>query len=205
MLIDRYGCWLFDMDGTLTVPTHDFEEVRVELGIPEGQHILEYLGQLPASVAAPMHQRLKDIEWQHAHQAVADPAADQLLGSLSDRGLPLGVVTRNSAEIAQETLRVCGLSKYFVEGSVIAREDASPKPDADGINLALKRLRAVSKDAVMVGDFVHDLAAGRAAGTETIWIDHARDGRFQNQADFVVNSLSAILQPSDHTPDSHGR
>ncbi len=193
MLINSYGCWLFDMDGTLTVPTHDFETVRVELGIPQGEFILEYLDRLPAVESAPMHERLKEIEWQHAHNAMADPAAEPLLSSLSARGLSLGVVTRNSADIAHETLRVCGLQKYFTAGSVIAREDARPKPEADGINLALRRLNANSDNAVMVGDFVHDLAAGRAAGTETIWIDHAGDDRFRDHADYVFGSLGAVL------------
>jgi len=196
MLIDRYHCWVFDMDGTLTVPSHDFDAVRGELGIPEGTHILEHLDTLPESEALPRHERLKEIEWEHARAAKADQAAAILLEQLSSRGCPLGVVTRNSREITRETLRVCGLTEYFAAGAVIAREDALPKPQPDGIRQVVTHLQMPVDQTVMVGDYVHDLLAGKAAGTETIWIDHDGDGKFAEHADHVVNGLQEILRPS---------
>ena len=39
--------WVFDLDGTLTVNTHDFEELRAELELPPGRGILEALAELP--------------------------------------------------------------------------------------------------------------------------------------------------------------
>lgn len=194
MLTNNYNGWLFDMDGTLTIPSHDFNAVRLELGMPENVPILEHLATLPASESQPLHQRLQEIEWQHARDAVVDPAAVELLTTLRRSGKLIGLVTRNSKDIALETLRVCGLTEFFVDGSVIAREDATPKPAADGIQLVLDRLNINASSAIMVGDYIHDLAAGRAAGTDTIWIDHAGDGRFNNHANYVFSSLDHVLR-----------
>ena len=40
--------WIFDLDGTLTIAAHDFNAIRKELGIPEGQPIIKTLESLPA-------------------------------------------------------------------------------------------------------------------------------------------------------------
>ena len=34
MPLSARDCWIFDMDGTLTVSAHDFEAIRLELGLP---------------------------------------------------------------------------------------------------------------------------------------------------------------------------
>ena len=47
--LTRRPCWIFDLDGTLTVAAHDFDAIRAELGLPQGRPILE---ALLASVSA---------------------------------------------------------------------------------------------------------------------------------------------------------
>jgi len=193
MLIERYQCWIFDMDGTLTVPSHDFDAVRVELGIPDGVHILEHLDTLSEAEALPRHERLKEIEWQHARAAQVDDGASKLLEQLHRMDCRLGVVTRNSREITRETLRVCGLTHYFAEGTVIAREDATPKPEPDGIQQVASHFQVPVEKTVMVGDYIHDLQAGKAAGADTVWVDHEGDGKFAEHADYIVSRLGDIL------------
>ena len=46
-MLDDRDCWVFDLDGTLTIANHDFDAIRAELGIPEGHLILEYQATLP--------------------------------------------------------------------------------------------------------------------------------------------------------------
>jgi len=38
--------WIFDMDGTLTLAVHDFDEIRKSLGIVEGKPILEAISEM---------------------------------------------------------------------------------------------------------------------------------------------------------------
>ena len=44
---DGYQCWIFDMDGTLTIPQHDFASIRQRLGIPVGEDILAHIDGRP--------------------------------------------------------------------------------------------------------------------------------------------------------------
>ena len=43
--------WVFDLDGTLTLPVHDFAVIRQALGVPQGIDILGYLASLPDAEA----------------------------------------------------------------------------------------------------------------------------------------------------------
>lgn len=53
--------WIFDRDGTLTVPTHDFEDVRRVLGLPVGKPILEEIAELKKEKAFQILERLDRI------------------------------------------------------------------------------------------------------------------------------------------------
>ena len=44
------------------------------------------------------------------------------------------------------------------------------KPDPEPVHLALSRLRCAPDEAVFVGDSVHDIGSGNAAGVRTIGV-----------------------------------
>jgi len=186
-------CWIFDMDGTLTVSIHDFEEIRRDLGLPPGEPILELLAAMPDEQSAPLHRRLDEIEFEVAGRAQAGAGVELLLQALLGRNVQLGILTRNGQQIAYETLRACGLADYFEPDCVIGREQALPKPEPDGILHLLDKWQISPKRAVMVGDYYFDLAAGRAAGTATVYLDTS--GRFEwaDYADVSVERLDELL------------
>lgn len=181
------------MDGTLTVAIHDFEAIRAELGLPPGRPILETIAALPAEQAGALSRRLEEIELRLAFQASPQTGAPELLRSLNQRGARLGVLTRNSGRNAYQTLRSCGLADFFEPEQVLGREAAAPKPDPDGINKLLAVWGARPDQAVMVGDYLFDLAAGRQAGTATVYVDVMGAGLWQEQADITVRSLGELL------------
>jgi len=180
------------MDGTLTVAVHDFDAIRRELGLPHGQPILEALAQLPAARAAPLHQRLDEIELELALEARPQPGALDLLASLERRGARLGILTRNSEQNAAETLRAAGLARFFAPEFVIGRESCAPKPSPEGVNLLLGKWDAEPPAAVVVGDYVHDLRAGRGAGVSTVYFDPGDSAVFTDEADWTVRRLSEL-------------
>lgn len=188
----NWRCWIFDLDGTLTRAVHDFEAIRLELGIAKGRPILEALAAMPAEDAAPLHRRLEEIELELARDAQPAPGAALLLAALAERGRELGIVTRNGGHIARTTLQAAGLSHFFSAGSVIGREDAQPKPSPDGIQALLERWTARASEAVMVGDYVFDLQAGRAAGVATVYVDETERYVFAEHADHRVSDLGAL-------------
>lgn len=186
--------WVFDLDGTITVAAHDFDAMRVELGLPRGVGLLEALAALPAAQAAPRHARIRAWEQDLAARARPEPDALRLLAHLHRRGAVLGVVTRNLTDVAWTTLRAVGAASWFAEGAVIGRDQVAPKPDPEGILALLRAWAASAEDAVMVGDFETDLRAGRAAGVATVLV-HRRGDRpaWASLADRTVERLDDLL------------
>ncbi len=188
-----YGHWIFDLDGTLTVAVHDFEAIRLELGLPPGAPILEAIAQLPAAERVAMHAHLDAIELALARRTREQPGAHALLSALQTRGVQLGVLTRNSTEIALLTLQAAGLASFFPPEHVIGRDQAAPKPDPAGVHALLKRWNALAADTVLVGDFVFDLHAAKRAGlARAIYFDHDASARFASEADLTVTTLDEL-------------
>lgn len=189
--------WIFDLDGTLTVPTHDFEELRRELDLPPGRGILEALEALPAELAAARRARLEAWEREHALRATAQPGAAALLEELARRGVRSGILTRNTREHAWLTLASSGLSRHFGPEDVLGRDCAAAKPSPEGVLALLRRWDATPERAVMAGDFLFDLQAGRAAGVATIYLD--AEGLFPHRAwaDLAIRSWSELALDGD--------
>jgi HAD superfamily hydrolase (TIGR01509 family) len=188
------SAWIFDLDGTLTVAAHDFDSIRAKLGLPRGQPILEALASLDAEEARRRTRRLDEIEADLARAARPADGAHRLCTELARRGRALGILTRNSRANALATLRVAGLERFFPATRVLGRDESPPKPSPEGVLRLLEACRARPGDAVMVGDYLHDLLAGRAAGVVTVHVDRERRFRWPEHADVCVDSLVALAE-----------
>ena len=186
-------CWVFDLDGTLTLPVHDFAAIRSELGIPSDADILDFLDALPPVEAALSHARLHEIELELSARTSAAPGAVRLVERLALRGARLGILTRNSREIALVTLLHLGLLDYFDPQAIIGRFEAPPKPEPDGIRRLAAQWGADPSATIMVGDYLFDLQAGKAAGAATIHVDRTGSFRWPEFADLAVVSLDELL------------
>ena len=184
--------WLFDMDGTLTHAMHDFDAMRAELELPAGVPILEALAAMEPEAAAIKHRELDDMELRMAADATPQPGSTELLEYLQKQGARIGIVTRNGREIANVTLKACGLDGFFDEQSIISRDCCTAKPDPAGVNLLLSRWEGDASNAVMVGDYLFDLQAGHSAGTATIHMDVNGEFSWPDITDFSVQSLTEI-------------
>jgi HAD superfamily hydrolase (TIGR01509 family) len=184
--------WIFDLDGTLTLPVHDFAFIRRELGVPDGNDILVYLASLSADTVAPLHARLDEIEHELAERATAAPGAHELVERLSRSGVRLGILTRNSREIAMTTLAAIGCREYFRDEEIIGRGEALPKPDPDGILKLAERWGTSPQRSVMVGDYLFDLQAGRAAGAATVHVARPDGQVWPDCTDLAVASLAEL-------------
>ncbi len=181
------------MDGTLTHAIHDFDKIRQQLELPEGRPILESIAQLPVAQSAEITQKLDDLEFEIANQATAQPYSAELLELLRARGHSVGIVTRNGHGIALATLKACGLDEFFDAELVISRDCCEPKPSPAGVNLLLNRLSASASDAVMVGDYLFDLEAGKNAGTATVHLDVQVNFFWPEYTDYKVTSLEPLV------------
>jgi len=184
--------WIFDLDGTLTVPVHDFEYIRRELDIPAVADILGHLDSLPEAEASQRRIRLQEIEIGLARKARPSPGALQAVETLHRSGAQLGILTRNDRDIALLTLATIGLEPFFPKSHILGRDEAPPKPDPAGIRHLLAGWGAKPADAVMVGDYLFDLQAGRAAGATTIHVARPDGKKWQELTDYAVASLDEL-------------
>lgn len=163
--------WVFDMDGTLTVPVHDFPAIKRELGIPQDADILGHLAALPAAESAAKHAWLLEHERELALGSLPADGAVELVRELAARGYRLGILTRNARELAHITLEAIGLADCFAVDDVLGRDEATPKPHPAGLLKLASAWEVEPKKMVMIGDYRHDLDCGRAAGAKTILVN----------------------------------
>ncbi len=198
MFGDR-DCWVFDLDGTLTIANHDFDAIRAELGIPEGHLILEYLATLPEQDAAPLHVQLEGIERRLAATVEGQEGCAELLLRLASSNCQLGILTRNTRMNAFASLERLGVIDLFHPDDVLGRDEAAPKPDPAGIQALLARWDASPERGVMVGDYRLDLAAGRAAGVRTVHVESAGQFAWPELTDLAVRSLTELQAEVERT------
>jgi len=185
--------WIFDLDGTLTLAAHDFAEIRNLLGFDHESPILESLRAMPESDAAPLWEKLHTWELAIAKRSEPQPHVVALLRSLRARGSRVGILTRNNWTNVEETLRAAELRDVFSKEDIATRDCAEPKPSPAGIHLLLERWGGEPSRAVMVGDYLYDLQAGRAAGVATVHLDvDGETPRWPELTDYRVTNLSEL-------------
>jgi len=170
---------LFDLDGTLVATRRLYLECYRRALAPHVGRALsdeEILAYKPRSeirliqaiagedaVAACLAAFYRHYEALHDElfQGIY-PGIPELLASLRQRRTPIGVVTGKSRRSWEITTARAHLGPFDV---VILDDDVSaPKPDPEGILLALSRLRADPAATLYVGDSISDVIAARAAG-----------------------------------------
>ena len=186
--------WIFDLDGTLTIAVHDFNAIREELGIPEGQPIIKTLELLPLKESHNKKKKLQEIEEKLALNASPAPGVKKLLETLSSQNYFFGILTLNTRENAWITLKVLGLSEYFSKESVIGRWCAEPKPSPNGIKKLLNHWNVNANEALIVGDYLYDLQVGRAAEIATVHVDPSGGFEWPELADISVCSLNELTE-----------
>lgn len=182
------------MDGTLTVACHDFDEIRKQLGLPQGVAILEALEAFPESQSRALHDQLYMCEMELAYQARPQPGAQELLERLNSNGYQLGVLTRNSLEIAFTTLQACGLNKFFQKDNILGRECCAPKPDPAGVLHLMRQWGCHGGNTVVVGDYLFDLQSGHSAGAHTIHFNVNGDSSWPEVTHLSISDFSQITK-----------
>lgn len=155
---------IFDLDGTLVDSQLDFEAMRQEMGLRAGAPLLEAITALPQAEQTRCRAILARHEAAGAERATLLPGVGEFLQQVSQAGLPKAVLTRNARATAQRTLARLELEIDLL----VAREDAPAKPDPQGVLLICARWNLLPQQVLMVGDYLFDMQAGRAAGACTL-------------------------------------
>jgi HAD superfamily hydrolase (TIGR01509 family) len=177
---------LFDMDGTITRPTLDFDAIRSEIGITGP--ILEAVARMDEGSQKRANKILDRHEQRAAVESELNDGCRELLAEIAARNLPTAIITRNSRARIDIVLARHSLSFDVL----ICRDAAPPKPDRRAITTACGALGVLPSDTWMIGDGHHDIEAGNAAGAATIWVSHGLERDFEAVPTVTIERLSDL-------------
>lgn len=175
----RYRYVAFDLDGTLidseeavlrslrdtllavTGEDHPLSELTFSLGIP-GEDCLKRLC-LPDPVKTL--EQWEDTLRRYTPLVKLFPAVPELLETLTDMGVSLGVVTSKTQEELSYDFIPLGLEKYF-STVVTATDTALHKPCPEPLLKFMERSGAAPEETLYVGDSSYDRECARSAGVD---------------------------------------
>ena len=186
---------IFDLDGTITQPFFDFDNIREEIGLArDSGPLLESMEKMTSQ----QRQNAEKILHYHEQKAVTESRlnanAKKTLSALRSAGINIGILTRNKRENALAVAK-----KHELEfDTVIGREDGPVKPDAFGVLRICEQFGVEPEETMLVGDYLFDLLCAKAAGAVAVLLaNHSQAGEFVEHADFCVEDISRILEIID--------
>lgn len=174
---------LFDLDGTLidsirlildsyhhtltqhNLPARTDDEWLRGVGTPLQVQFAEWRESpevLEAMIATYREYNLK----HHDRMVTVYPGVVEAIREIKAAGIQTGLVTSKNRPGAVKGLTLVGL-EALMDVLVCADEVANPKPHPEPVEKALALLGAEPVSTVYVGDSIHDMHSGRAAGVKT--------------------------------------
>ena len=203
---------LFDWDGTivdsaqlgLNAYQKAFAELEVTFSLeiyeasysPNWYLTYEALGLPKDKWARADH--LWRFHYDHETPAIIEGVAETLV-SMRVRGHRLGVVTSGNVERVRREANQSGLIDLF-EIFVCHEDITHRKPDPEGLQIALARLKSRPEECAYVGDAPEDIQMGKAAGILTVGVrsNYPSNARILSLTpDIYVESLTEL---SDYFP-----
>ncbi len=192
--MQRLRAALIDLDGTLMDTAPDLAEaanrMRADFGLPSlpASRIAQYVGKgadvlVQRSLTDRMDGQVEPERFTPAresflrHYQVVNGAASvvfdgvpQALSRLRASGWRLACVTNKPREFTLPLLQRAGLAVLF-DAIVCGDEVERRKPYPDVVLRACSRLGVEPREAVIVGDSINDVLAGRAAGVRIVLVE----------------------------------
>jgi len=179
---------VFDLDGTIVKFNIDYKAVRAEVrsflikeGMPASvlslnESIFEMLkkteifmknnGKTPAKIEEVRRKALaiaEKYELEAAKTTSLQPGITEVLKTLRDMGLKIGICTVNSQKSVDHILKKFGIAKFF---DTVTTRDAvkNVKPITEHLEATLKALGVNPKEALVVGDSPADMRCAKELG-----------------------------------------
>ena len=188
--------FIFDLDGTLTLPQLDFASIRAEMGISDGP-ILEELEALAPSQKETARKVLEAHEEKAAITSTLQPGARELLDELRRRNIPTAILTRNSRRSLDTVIK-----KHRLQvNETLSREEAPVKPSPEPVLLLCRRLGTEPANTLVTGDYIFDIESANRAGAISVLLLNQNNSRFSEQADLKIVHLREILDFPQAQPE----
>ena len=203
---------LFDLDGTLIdsvrlildsyhhalsthgLPPRTDEEWLAGVGTPLATQFATWrdtAGMLDALVSTYREYNLK----HHDRMVTVYPGVADVVRVLRDEGCSTGLVTSKNRTGAVRGLALAQLEP-LMDVLVCADEVDNPKPHPEPVEKAVRLLGADVASTIYVGDSIHDMRSGRAAGVRTaavLWGPFGRGHLEEAAPDFWLEKPDDLL------------
>ncbi len=182
---------IFDLDGTLTKPLLNFDQIRAEMGLNgKSIGILEALETMSPQERIKAEQVLIKHEKYAAENSRLNDNAAEVLGRLRQDGYPIGILTRNTMKNALLVSRKHNL----IFDAIVDRNSGPAKPDGFGVRTLCETFGVQPRQTLVVGDFLHDVQAANNAGAISILLKTHEDAdKFEALAHFSILHLEQIF------------
>jgi phosphoglycolate phosphatase len=201
---------IFDLDGTLVDSSVDISNALNyaigPYGIPEvsisetialvGEGLTRLIGKVieqkaPGLDLPPLVDRFLEYYSVHlADNTLPYPGTEKVLQGLG--AYRKAVVSNKTESLSVKVLQATGLIRYFdyvAGGDTVSEKKPSPVPILD----VLSRFDAGPEEALLVGDSIYDIEAGRAAGVKTVAALYGYGtASFSSQADCRITSIEEL-------------
>jgi len=203
---------LFDLDGTLIdsirlildsyhhtlaahgIPRRSDDHWLRGVGTPLNVQFAEWrddLGKLEAMVATYREYNLA----HHDRMVTVYPGVVAAIGAIRAAGRRTGLVTSKNRQGALRGLTLVRL-EAMMDVLVCADEVTNPKPHPEPVEKAVALLGADPDMTVYVGDSIHDMVSGRAAGVRTaaaLWGPFGREHLELASPDYWLETPADLL------------
>jgi pyrophosphatase PpaX len=207
---------LFDLDGTLIdsvrlildsyhhtlaahgLPARTDEEWLRGVGTPLRVQFADWANDpdtLEALVATYREYNLAN----HDRMVTVYPGVVDAVTRIKAAGLRTGLVTSKNRQGARRGLALVKLEQ-LMDVLVCADEVLNPKPHPEPVEMAMKLLEADPERTVYVGDSIHDMHSGRAAGVLTaavLWGPFGRAHLEGARPDYWLETPADLLRLTD--------
>lgn len=192
----RIDAVLFDFDGTLTQPgALDFSVIKRAIGCPQKTPVLEFMASVEdGHQRMAMARQLDRFELAGAAASRPNLGAEHLVAFIRSRGLPVGILTRNSrASVCKALENFASLRLAHIDVMVTREDPVKIKPSGEGVLLAARKMGVDPAHLLMVGDFRFDMEAGRQAGALTAYLSNGAPTPDAVDCHFFVQRLSELV------------
>ena len=131
----------------------------------------------------------------HDTMASAYPGVVDVVRTIHGRGIRMGLVTSKNQAGARKGLALMGIEPLF-ECVIGADDVVNPKPHAEPVLKAMAQMKVAAAETVYIGDSVHDMESGRAAGVRTagvLWGPFTREELVRTAPDYWLERPAELL------------
>lgn len=182
---------LFDLDGTIidtneliiatflnvlegkTLEPFTRDTIIPNMGRPLVEQLLMFSGRAEVD---DLVQAYREYNFRMHDELVREFSyVREAMEKLQANGVRMGVVTSKVRLTTEKGLKLFGLDRYM-DVVVTVDDVVQPKPDPEGIRLAMQAIGAVPEETLMVGDSQYDILAAQNAGVRAAGVAWSMKG-----------------------------